>query len=121
MTFSLIGLVTADLPAARAFYRRLGLDVPEGDDHVEVTLPGGMRIAWDTEDVIRSFDPGWQRATGSRVSLAFDCGSPAEVDRLWASFDAGHVSPFDAPWGQRYATLFDPDGNGVDLFAALPG
>ena len=22
-------------------------------------------------------------------------------------------------WGQRYATLRDPDGNGVDLFAAL--
>lgn len=26
--------------------------------------------------------------------------------------------PFDAPWGQRYATVLDPDGNAVDLFAA---
>jgi len=32
----------------------------------------------------------------------------------------GHVEPWDAFWGQRYATLRDPDGNGVDLFAALP-
>ncbi|MFL6036949.1 MAG: glyoxalase, partial [Gaiellaceae bacterium] len=27
--------------------------------------------------------------------------------------------PFDAFWGQRYATVVDPDGNAVDLFAPL--
>ena len=26
----------------------------------------------------------------------------------------------DAFWGQRYTTVLDPDGNSVDLFAALP-
>ncbi len=26
---------------------------------------------------------------------------------------------WDAFWGQRYAILHDPDGNGVDLFAPL--
>jgi uncharacterized glyoxalase superfamily protein PhnB len=30
-----------------------------------------------------------------------------------------HKEPWDAPWGQRYATLHDPDGNGVDLCAAI--
>ena len=30
-----------------------------------------------------------------------------------------HVQPFDAFWGQRYATVLDPDGNPVDLYAAL--
>ena len=37
---------------------------------------------------------------------------------------AGHrsaLAPFDAPWGQRYATVLDPDGNSVDLYAALGG
>jgi uncharacterized glyoxalase superfamily protein PhnB len=29
------------------------------------------------------------------------------------------LEPFDAFWGQRYATVLDPDGNGVDLFAPL--
>ncbi len=29
------------------------------------------------------------------------------------------LTPFDAPWGQRYAVVLDPDGNGVDLFAPL--
>ena len=32
----------------------------------------------------------------------------------------GHHEPWDAFWGQRYATVLDPDGNSVDLFAALP-
>jgi uncharacterized glyoxalase superfamily protein PhnB len=30
------------------------------------------------------------------------------------------LAPWDAFWGQRYATVLDPDGNSVDLFAALP-
>jgi uncharacterized glyoxalase superfamily protein PhnB len=31
------------------------------------------------------------------------------------------MSPWDAFWGMRYAVVKDPDGNAVDLFAALPG
>ncbi|WP_223848764.1 VOC family protein [Microbacterium hominis] len=50
--------------------------------------------------------------------------SPAEVDAVYAALVAaghdGHVAPFDAFWGQRYATVLDPDGNAVDLFAPLP-
>lgn len=32
----------------------------------------------------------------------------------------GHLPPWDAFWGQRYAVLRDPDLNSVDVFAALP-
>jgi uncharacterized glyoxalase superfamily protein PhnB len=46
-----------------------------------------------------------------------------ELDRLHAELTAaGYRSdgdPFDAFWGQRYATVLDPDGNPVDLFASL--
>ena len=35
-----------------------------------------------------------------------------------AGYD-GHREPWDAFWGQRYAIVLDPDGNSVDLFAAL--
>lgn len=127
--FDLIGLVAADMAATLAFYRRLGLDIPasaDGEPHVEAALPGGLRIAWDTEETIRSFDPGWDPGPegSGRIGLAFLCDSPAEVDRLHAELtDAGyesHKEPWDAFWGQRYAVVADPDGNGVDLFAALP-
>ena len=36
-----------------------------------------------------------------------------------AGFDS-KKEPWDAFWGQRYAQVWDPDGNGVDLFARLP-
>jgi hypothetical protein len=29
------------------------------------------------------------------------------------------LKPWDAFWGQRYAVVHDPDGNGVDLLAPL--
>ncbi|MFE9011976.1 VOC family protein [Streptomyces cyaneofuscatus] len=121
-----ISIITADLAASLAFYRRLGLDIPAGAEsapHVEVVLPGGQRLLWDTEDVILSFDPSWERpAGGERLGLAFVCDSPAEVDALYAELTGaghtGHLKPWDAVWGQRYAVVLDPDGCGVSLFAA---
>ena len=127
-TLSAIGLVVSDISKSLAFYRALGFDVPadaESAPHVEIPLPGGLRLLLDTEDTIRSFDPAWTAPTGSgRAGLALECASPAEVDSTYAAMVAaghtGHLDPWDAFWGQRYASLHDPDGNGVDLFAALP-
>jgi uncharacterized glyoxalase superfamily protein PhnB len=126
-TFSAIGIVAADLPASLAFYRELGFPIPSEADsapHVDVDLPGGLRLMFDPVSTMNSFDPDFTLTDGGRVSLAFTCDSPADVD---ASYDrmvkagfAGHRQPWDAVWGQRYATLRDPDGNDVDLFAALP-
>jgi catechol 2,3-dioxygenase-like lactoylglutathione lyase family enzyme len=121
----LIGIVVKDMAASLAFYRRLGLDFPAGaesEPHVEVTLPGGVRLAWDTEETIRSFDPDWTPAEGSgRIGVAFLCADPAEVDSTYDALVAagynGHLKPWDAFGGQRYASLHDPDGNSVDLFA----
>jgi uncharacterized glyoxalase superfamily protein PhnB len=31
----------------------------------------------------------------------------------------GHLPPWDAVWGMRYAVVHDPDGTPVDLFADL--
>ncbi len=123
----MIGLVVSDMAASLAFYRRLGLDVPaeaDGLPHVEAALPGGLRIGWDTEDTVRSFDPSWTRPTGDGSrDLAFLCDSPAEVDALYAELTAagypGHLKPWDAFWGQRYAVVLDPDGCAVSLFAPL--
>ena len=126
---SAIGLVASDLPRTLSFYRLLGLNIPldaDTEPHVEVTLNGGFRIMFDPESTVTSFDPGWAPAPpGSpRTAIAFECADSAEVDATYramtaAGFD-GHLEPWDAFWGQRYASLRDPDGNGVDLFAALP-
>jgi catechol 2,3-dioxygenase-like lactoylglutathione lyase family enzyme len=123
-----IGLVVTDMAGTLAFYRRLGLDIPaeaDGEPHVEFTLPGGLRLAWDTNEVMASFDPGFQPGRVGNGSLAFRADNPASVDRVYFDMTSagyhGHLEPWDAFWGQRYAVLHDPDGRVVDLFAPLPG
>ena len=104
----MIGIVVADMPRALAFYRE----------------PGGLRLGFDTIETIRSFDPDWSTPTGSsRIHLAFHCTSPDGVNSVYTRLvGLGHTGsrePWDAFWGQRYAVVSDPDGNGVDLFAPL--
>jgi catechol 2,3-dioxygenase-like lactoylglutathione lyase family enzyme len=123
-----IELVVSDMAASVAFYRRLGLAFPEGAEgqpHSEAELPGGLRLLLDTEDTVRSFHAGWRPPTGgNRSGLAFRCDGPAEVDSAYEDLVGagyhGELKPWDAFWGQRYAVVHDPDGNGVDFFAPLP-
>jgi len=126
---ALVGIVVTDMARTLAFYRLLGLDIPAEADtepHVDVALSSGMRLAFDTEATIASFHPSWKPTPGAgRVGLAFALPDPAAVDDAYAQLtEAGHQSelePFDAFWGMRYATVLDPDGTGIDLFALLPG
>jgi uncharacterized glyoxalase superfamily protein PhnB len=57
------------------------------------------------------------------AALAFACENPAEVDAAWDTLTGagyqGHLAPFNAFWGMRYAVVRDPDGTPVDLFAVL--
>ncbi len=121
---NMIGIIVEDMPRALAFYRKLGLDIPESQDsegHVEITLEGGIRLAWDTIEVIKMFNDDWPSPSGHRLGMAFLCDSCDGVDELYQTMmDAGyesHKEPWDAFWGQRYAVIKDPDGNLVDLFA----
>ena len=122
----MIGIVSRDMAKSLQFYRQLGLAIAPGaesEDHVEVITPNGYRIAWDTEELIKSLQPDWVEPKGHRIALAFKCDNPSEVDvlytRLTDSGFAGQKEPWDAFWGQRYATVSDPDDNPVDLFAPL--
>lgn len=124
---ALVELVVADMPAALAFYRHLGLDIPAAADaepHVDVDL-GGLHLAFDTREVVLGFQPAWTPPTGGHgIALAFAADSPEAVDAAYADLVAqgaeGHLPPWDAVWGMRYAVVHDPDGNPVDLFASLP-
>ncbi|HJQ29996.1 MAG TPA: VOC family protein [Rubrobacter sp.] len=126
LQLDLVGIVAGDMGASLEFYRRLGLDIPDGakdEPHAEATTPSGLRVAWDTTEVIKQIDPTWTEPSGGhRVALAFLCSSPAEVDAKYeelAALGHGHKQPWDAFWGQRYAIVKDPDGNPIDLFAPL--
>lgn len=125
MRFDAIGVIVTDMGRTLDFYRLLGLEFPAdagAGGHVETELPGGIRLMFDTEDLMRSFDDGFAPPLRpGPMGFAFLCDSPIDVDQTFERL-VGHghraaLPPFDAFWGQRYATVLDPDGNSVDLFA----
>ena len=119
----MVGIAVNDMAESLRFYRILGLEIPETaahEDHVE-TISGGMRLAWDTIEMIKSFLPDLDESRGNRIEIAFKCADKDDVDAVYnavvsAGFN-GYKEPWDAFWGQRYAILEDPDGNHVSLFA----
>ena len=120
----MIGIMVTDMARAVAFYRLLGLSFGEDAEtspHVETTLRGGLRLALDLQSMVEGFLPDAAPTGEGRMTLAFRLPSAAAVDDAWKRItEAGHGSvlePFDAPWGQRYATVRDPDGTPLDLFA----
>ncbi|WP_293914029.1 VOC family protein [Deinococcus sp.] len=131
LTLNYISFVVADMQRSLDFYCTLGLPIAQGahlnaagepEDHVEISQ-NGLRIAWETETMIQGLGTGWTPppAGQSRLGVAFEASSSAEVDAACERLSAhGYIvkaEPFDAFWGQRYATVVDPDGNTVDVFA----
>ncbi len=121
-----IGIVVKDMNEALTFYRLLGVDIEEpvnGSPHHEAKLPSGLRLMFDTVDLVKQIDPTWEEPTGTRMGMAFLCNSPSDVDDACQKVSAAGYTvrkePWDAFWGQRYAQVVDPDGNTVDLFAPL--
>lgn len=123
-----IDIVVSDLDAAIAFYRLLGIEFTVDahmPGHAGADLPGGLHLMLDTEELRGPTVSGWTRPSGGpRTFFAFECETAAEVDATYAALTeagyAGPAKPWDAFWGMRYATVLDPDGNGIDLYATLP-
>jgi catechol 2,3-dioxygenase-like lactoylglutathione lyase family enzyme len=132
-TLNQLDLVARDLDASIAFYRRLGLDIPEsrvwrtatGAHHVDLDLPNGFVLHIDSAALAKRFDTGWRNtdAGRGRVVIGFSLASREAVDARFAELvAAGYAAsqpPYDAFWGARYAVIEDPDGNPVGLMSPL--
>jgi catechol 2,3-dioxygenase-like lactoylglutathione lyase family enzyme len=127
-TMNAIDVAVSDLEAAMAFYRRLGLEFAidaHTPEHAQCDLPNGLHLMLDTENLRATTTAGWSPARGgTRTFFAFEFPTPAAVDAKYAELTGadhrGLQEPWDACWGMRYATVADPDGNGIDLYATLP-
>lgn len=126
MALDAVGIVVSNMPKSIAFYELFGLTFTafgEDGDHYEATTKSGVRLMLDTEKLIKQLHPDHSYGQGGRISLGFAEDTPAEVDAVYQKIVAAGFStdrePFDAFWGQRYATLKDPDGNIVAIFAPL--
>jgi catechol 2,3-dioxygenase-like lactoylglutathione lyase family enzyme len=125
--FDQFNLVVSDMDASVAFYRRLGLRIPDGtpewrDHHRSVDLPGGVQLDFDSVAFARQWNRGWRSTPGAAMGvLGFRVATRQAVDTLHADLvAAGYASqqaPYDAFWGARYAVVSDPDGHAVGLMS----
>lgn len=116
-----IGIYVKDMKKSLEFYRMLGLDIPQSADeeqHVEVEHHG-LRLAVATVEAAKAVFGGWEKPSGNRLELTFQCSSREAVDELYRKLMGhGYVGlsePFDGFWGERYAIVEDPDGNLISL------
>lgn len=126
ITLDTIGLVVENMARSLAFYRTLGLAIPDGHDdepNVEFLTPSGVTLGFLSQEIAKTSDSRWQKPIGQSMNLQFRCDSAGEVDEIHAKLISAeyenYQEPWDAFWGQRFARILDPDGNIVNIFADL--
>lgn len=118
---SMMILEVRDLSASIAFYRRLGLDLPDPIPSRPVILHrmgSGVSLLLTTSFASKN-DPTWTRPNGGyQQLLEFYVGEKVVVEQLWAALvEAGYHSrmPPTQTAGPYAAMVDDPDGNVVLL------
>jgi catechol 2,3-dioxygenase-like lactoylglutathione lyase family enzyme len=129
LQLGMVVLDVADLDRSIAFYRLLGLDVPDPFPDRPVALhrmESGVSIVL-AEGFGDAVEPGWVRPAGFQQALEFYVGDDAAVDEMWERLTgAGHhgrMAP-SSPTGIHSALVDDPDGNVVMISSdpeASPG
>lgn len=124
--FDGINLVVNDMDASVAFYRRLGITIPDQPpwdaDHRTAETADGLDFDLDSTGFAAQWNSGWPGPRGG-VVFGFKVATRDDVDRVHADLSAaGYASqqvPYDAFWGSRYAVVEDPDGNAVGLMSPM--
>lgn len=128
---SQLNLVTNDMESTLAFYRLLGIEIPEdavwrtvsGVHHVGLALPNGFGLDFDSPALANVYDAAGNRPHGPGSVIGFTLDTRAAVDEMYTRLtNAGHSGlqpPFDAFWGARYAIVEDPNGNHVGLMSPI--
>ena len=131
-----INLVSGDLNASIAFYRRLGLEIPDaavwrtptGGHHASAAdQSADQAIGFDLDSTVfaQCWNSGWKGRTDlrGRVVIGFGVPTRADVDNLFRDMTGtgyrGLQEPHDAFWGARYAIIEDPDGIAVGLMSPV--
>lgn len=120
----MVGVMVSDMDKAVEFYRRLGVDVPEGSEtkhHVEIKM-SGLTFFLSTHRMNAKWDPAKTEASGGyRIILEFYLESRAALDAKYTEMIGygyeSHVAPYDTPFNTYFAMVNDPDGNTVLLSA----
>jgi predicted lactoylglutathione lyase len=116
LQLGMVVLDVSDLDSSIAFYRLLGLDVPDPfpDRPVALhTMESGVSIVF-VQGFGAGAEPDWIRPDGYQQAMEFYVGDDAAVDELWERLtSAGHhgrMAPA-SPTAVYSALVDDPDGN----------
>ncbi|MBV9788342.1 MAG: VOC family protein [Chloroflexi bacterium] len=128
----MLGLIVKDMPAAVAFYRRLGLAIPDGSEtqsHVEIKMGTGMTFFLDSKP--RRWDPHYERSDAQPsppndrypMILEFYLDNQAALETKYHELVGygyqGFREPYPTSFGMYFAMVKDPDGNTVLLSAEI--
>ena len=118
--FGMMVFYVRDLERSIAFYRLLGLDVPNPHPEHPVTayqLANGVTMIITTDALAVRFDPGWVRPDrGYQQVTEFFVDDDAQVDAVWSRLTSAGYTGRTAPGnliGPYAALMDDPDGNVV--------
>ncbi|MBI5287861.1 MAG: VOC family protein, partial [Chloroflexi bacterium] len=111
-----IHLIVRDVAATVAFYRRAGLEFESVSKHFARVASDRAALEIGSYELTRGYDTGFREPPGGgSTALQIGLASREAVDTAYADLTAegytGHLPPFDAFWGARYAEVRDPDGN----------
>lgn len=127
----MVGLIVQDMPTALAFYRRLGLAIPDGSEtqsHVEIKMGSGMTFFLDSRP--SRWDPRFDTQSDPERSVAGDrypmilefylqeqAALEAKYTELIDYGYQGFREPYLTSFGMYFAMVKDPDGNTILLSA----
>jgi predicted lactoylglutathione lyase len=121
--FTMVVILVEDLARSVAFYRRLGVEFPEGvEDRSDVVVPiGDSHQLVLTETFVRNDLDRQAPHGGSRIMLEFFVDNYAAVDALYEELTAaghhGRRAPFLTSFDAYMGMVDDPDGNTVLITA----
>ncbi len=123
LQLSMVGLMVRDMAASLEFYRRLGIEIPEGSEvkpFVQKRMQSGVSIFWDTIFADK-YDPEREAPKGGyQVMLEFFLEDEGAVDSKYEEMTRhgyrGRREPVRT-FGPYAAMVDDPDGNVVLLTA----
>ncbi len=121
---SMVGLVVRGMATSLEFYRRLGLEIPEGSEEkpfVQKRMQSGVSMFWDTVFAAK-YDP--ERGVpggGYQIMLEFFLKDEGAVDSKYEEMTRhyGYGGRLESvrTFGPYAAMVEDPDGNVVLLTA----
>lgn len=133
-TLGQLNIVSDNLDATIAFYRRLGIAMGDpaltsaGEPfHLNSEAGEGALLEVDSAVFARAWNEGWKDEPNlaGRLLIGVHVDTREEVDRLYGeAIAAGHRGlqpPHDAFWGARFAVVEDPNGIAVGLLSPRDG